>query len=133
MQWIFSLVFFCLLAGLAYFAFIQIGSAFVAAADLVSVALFVAQALGLIVLVAFLLAYPGWRARSYTIEKSFFVRLLEVLVFYALVGLLGFAFEINIGNSFPQKWEFYAVTLSLYLVLGYPGFVYRYLLRRRKR
>ncbi|WP_353148180.1 DUF2818 family protein [Pollutimonas bauzanensis] len=79
-----------------------------------------------------LLTYPGWRNRTRVIEKSFLVRLLEMLVFYALVGVLGFAFEVNIGNSFTQTWEFYAITLSLFVVLGYPGFVYRYLLRRRK-
>jgi hypothetical protein len=62
-------------------------------------------------------------------SKSFFDRLLEVLVLYALVGMLGFGFETNIGNPFVQGWEFYAVTLCLFLVLAYPGFVYRYQLR----
>jgi len=63
--------------------------------------------------------------------KPFWVRLLEVLVWYAVVGALAFAAESSLGNRFGQGWEFYAVTLSLYLVLAYPGFVYRYLLRRR--
>jgi hypothetical protein len=27
-------------------------------------------------------------------------------------------------------WQFYAVTVCLYLVLGFPGFVHRYLRRR---
>lgn len=133
LQWIFSLLFFGLLIGLAYFSFTLIGGAFISASDPLSALLFMVKALGMVALIVLLLVYPGWRARSHTIEKSFFVRLLEVLVFYALVGLLGFAFEINIGNSFAQTWEFYAVTLSLFLVLGYPGFVYRYLMRRRKR
>ena len=31
-----------------------------------------AKALGMVALVALLLAYPGWRARSYFVEKSFF-------------------------------------------------------------
>ncbi|MGP1615008.1 MAG: DUF2818 family protein [Pollutimonas bauzanensis] len=82
---------------------------------------------------ALLLAYPGWRNRARAVEKSFFARLLELLAFYGLVGIAGFAFETNMGNSFAQTWEFYAVTFSLFLVLAYPGFVYRYLLRRRKR
>lgn len=133
MQWLFSLLFLCLLAGLGYVAFDLIGSAFVVASDLASVAFFLAKIVGMVLLIALLLAYPGWRNRAHVIEKSFFVRLLELLVFYALVGALGFAFEINIGNSFTQTWEFYAITLSLFLVVGYPGFVYRYLLRRRKR
>ena len=32
-----------------------------------------------------------------------------------------------------RTWEFYAITLSLYLVLAYPGFVYRYLFKRHPR
>ena len=48
-------------------------------------------------------------------------------------GTLGLAFEINIGNAFPKDWEFYVISLCLYLVLAYPGFVYCYLLRHRHR
>ncbi|PLC53875.1 hypothetical protein CR155_10580 [Pollutimonas nitritireducens] len=132
MQWIFSLIFLALLATLAYGAFGLIGGALVMASDLASVSLFLAKIGGLAVVIAALLAYPGWRSRAYVIEKSFFVRLLEMLMFYLLVGILGFAFEVNLGNRFTQGWEFYAVTFSLFLVLGYPGFVYRYLLRRPK-
>jgi len=62
--------------------------------------------------------------------KPFWLRLLELLVYYGLVIALGFAFEAALGNPFKQGWEFYAITLSLYLVLGYPGFVYRYLFKR---
>ncbi|RTZ42442.1 DUF2818 family protein [Candidimonas sp. SYP-B2681] len=133
MQWIFSIVFLCLLAGMAYVAWLLIGGAFVALSDLGSVALFIAKIVGVFLILALLLAYPGWRNRAHIIEKSFFVRLIELLVFYCLVGILGFAFEANMGNQFPQTWEFYAITFSLFLVLGYPGFVYRYLLRHRKR
>ncbi len=67
-----------------------------------------------------------------TADKSFLDRLLEVLVGYVLVGTLGFSLEMNRGNAFPQRWEFYAVTLALFLVLAYPGFVWRYMLRRRR-
>ena len=132
MQWIFSLVFFGLLIALAYGAFGLIGGALLMASDLASVALFLAKIGGVALLVGGLLAYPGWRSRAHTIEKSFFVRLLELVVFYCLVGMLGFAFEVNMGNLYSQTWEFYAITFSLFLVLGYPGFVYRYLLRRLK-
>lgn len=132
MQWIFSLLFFSLLVGLAYAAFGLIGEALVMASDLASVTLFLAKIGGVALVMAALLTYPGWRSRAYVIQKSFFVRLLELTVFYCMVGILGFAFEVNMGNRFPQDWEFYAVTFSLFLVLGYPGFVYRYLLRRPK-
>ncbi|WP_370632054.1 DUF2818 family protein [Pusillimonas sp. MFBS29] len=102
------------------------------ASDLASVALFVGKLVLTVGLVALLLALPGRRNQEQSGQKSFLARMLELLVFYGLVGALGFAFEINMGNLFTQTWEFYAITLSLFLVLGYPGFVYRYLLRRPK-
>lgn len=64
--------------------------------------------------------------------KPFIDRLLEVLVGYVLVGTLGNALELNLGNAFTQGWEFYAVTLALFLVLAYPGFVWRYMLKSRR-
>lgn len=133
LQWLGSLVFFCLLLGLAYLGFLMIGRAFFMASDLASVALFVGKLALIFGLAALLLAFPGWRNRGHAINKSVLARLLEVLVFYGLIGTLGFAFEVNMGNAFNQTWEFYAITLSLFLVLGYPGFVFRYLMRRSKR
>jgi hypothetical protein len=64
-------------------------------------------------------------------SKPFWLRLVEVLVFYFAVGAIGFAFESSLGNRFAQGWQFYAITLCLYLVMAYPGFVYRYLFQRR--
>ncbi len=64
--------------------------------------------------------------------KPFSDRLLEVLIGYVLVGTLGFAFELSMGNAFAQGWEFYAVSLAMFLVFAYPGFVWRYMLRRRR-
>ena len=63
--------------------------------------------------------------------KPFIDRFLEVLIGYVLVGTLGNALELNLGNAFTQGWEFYAVTLALFLVLAYPGFVWRYMLKQR--
>ncbi|RZS81516.1 DUF2818 family protein [Pigmentiphaga kullae] len=70
----------------------------------------------------------GARAR-----KPFWLRLAEVLVLYLVVGAIGLGFEASLGNVFPQGWQFYAITLTLYLVLAYPGFVYRYLFKRTAR
>lgn len=64
--------------------------------------------------------------------KPFGVRILELLVGYAVVMALGFAFEARLGNRFEQGWEFYAITLTLFLVCAYPGFVWRYLRRGRR-
>ena len=62
--------------------------------------------------------------------KPFFVRLLELLVLYLFVIGIGRLLESSQGNAFPQGWQFYATTACLFLVLGFPGFVFRYLRRR---
>lgn len=54
---------------------------------------------------------------------------LELLLLYIISGMLGFAFERALSNPFAQRWEFYVLTLCIFLVLGFPGFVYRYLLK----
>jgi len=63
--------------------------------------------------------------------KPFFLRLLELFVLYFVVGALAHALESRIGNAFPQAWEFYAITACLFVVLAFPGFVFRYLRKRR--
>ena len=60
-------------------------------------------------------------------KKSVWLRLLELLILYFVVGALGFLLESNAGNRFPQGWEFYAITACLFIVFAFPGFVYRYL------
>lgn len=62
--------------------------------------------------------------------KPFWVRVLELLFWYGVIGLLGMLFERMIGNIFAQRWEFYVTALSLFVVLAFPGFVIRYLLKR---
>lgn len=63
--------------------------------------------------------------------KSFALRLLELLVLYFVVGFLARALESRIGGVFAQNWEFYAITGCLFLVLAFPGFVFRYLRKQR--
>ncbi len=63
--------------------------------------------------------------------KSLAWRLLELVLWYFIVGAIGMAVEKSLGQSAPQGWEFYAVTAALFLTLAFPGFVYRYLVRRR--
>jgi hypothetical protein len=62
--------------------------------------------------------------------KPGFVRLVELLLLYLIVLGIGRLIESSIGNAFPQGWQFYATTGCLFLVLGFPGFVFRYLRRR---
>ena len=59
--------------------------------------------------------------------KPFWLRLIELFVFYIATGVLAYALESSIGGAFAQGWEFYAVTWCLFLVLAFPGFVLRYL------
>lgn len=63
-------------------------------------------------------------------QKSFGFRLLELLVGYALILLAGFGLEANMGAVQSQTWNFYAIAALLFLVMAYPGFVWRYLRRR---
>jgi len=64
-------------------------------------------------------------------HKSFGLRLLELLALYAAVGGVGLLLEKRAGQIAPQGWEFYAITLALFVTLAFPGFVWRYLRKRR--
>jgi hypothetical protein len=63
--------------------------------------------------------------------KPFWVRLLELTVLYFALGALGFFLEASAGNRFAQGWGFYAITACLFIVLAFPGFVFRYLRKSR--
>ena len=65
--------------------------------------------------------------------KSLAVRLGEMVVLYFLAGTVGVLFESRVGQVAPQGWEFYAVTAALFVVLAFPGFIWRYLLKHRSR
>jgi len=62
-------------------------------------------------------------------RKPFWLRLLELLVLYFAVGLIAWLLEERLGNAATQRWEFYVITGCLFIVLAFPGFVYRYLVR----
>jgi hypothetical protein len=66
-----------------------------------------------------------------TTPKSLGLRLGELVLFYFLVGGLGLALEQSAGQIYPQGWEFYATTATVFLTLAFPGFVYRYLYKRK--
>lgn len=66
-------------------------------------------------------------SKSCDYRKPMWMRLLELVALYFVIGAIGYFFEANIGNTFKQGWEFYAVTGCLFLVLAYPGYVLRYL------
>jgi hypothetical protein len=62
--------------------------------------------------------------------KPIWLRLIELLVLYAVLGAVAHLLESQIGSAFEQGWEFYAVTGCLFLVFAYPGYVFRYLRKR---
>jgi len=64
-------------------------------------------------------------------RKLLAVRLAELLVLFFLAGAVGLLFERRLGQIYPQGWEFYAVAACLFLVLAFPGFTWRYLLKHR--
>lgn len=63
--------------------------------------------------------------------KSLGMRLLELMVCYLLVGGVALLLEKRAGEIAPQTWEFYAITVFLFLTFAFPGFVYRYLVMRK--
>lgn len=63
--------------------------------------------------------------------KTLAWHLLELAVLYFIVGGFGMLLEQQIAPRHSQNWEFYAVTVCLFLVCAFPGFAYRYLWRRR--
>ena len=63
--------------------------------------------------------------------KSLALRLAELVVGYFVVGALGLFLEQRTGQIAPQGWEFYAVTGTLFVTFAFPGFVYRYLFKKR--
>lgn len=62
--------------------------------------------------------------------KTLPLRLLELVLWYFIVGGVGLFLEQRMGQIAPQGWEFYAITGTLFITLSFPGFVYRYLLGR---
>lgn len=63
--------------------------------------------------------------------KNFGWRLLELTLLAVLSVGAGKLLEAHLGQRQPQGWEFYVAVLCLYITLGFPGFVWRYLRRSR--
>jgi hypothetical protein len=64
-------------------------------------------------------------------RKSAWLHVVEVIAFYFGTGAVAYLMESRVGPVHAQRWEFYAITACLFLVFAYPGFLYRYLWRRR--
>lgn len=64
-------------------------------------------------------------------RKAAWWRVAELVLMAALTFGLGSVLEARIGQRHPQGWEFYAAAACLFVTLGFPGFVWRYLRRGR--
>lgn len=54
-----------------------------------------------------------------------FVALLPAYLITLVIAY--FVEQLVMGQVWPQGWEFYSITLCLFLVFSFPGFVYRVL------
>ena len=63
--------------------------------------------------------------------KNLAVRLAELVFWYFVVGGIALFLEQRAGQIAPQGWEFYAITATLFITFGFPGFVFRYLFKHR--
>ncbi len=68
-----------------------------------------------------------WPARG---GKGLGARVFELVVLYGVVGGIALSLEHSAGQVYPQGWEFYATTATLFVTLAFPGFVFQYLRRR---
>jgi hypothetical protein len=64
--------------------------------------------------------------------KPLWLRLIELVVFYFVLGLVARLLEGRIGGVFDQAKEFYMATVPLFVTLAFPGFVLRYLKKRQR-
>lgn len=63
-------------------------------------------------------------------SKKIWMCLCEWFVYFIVWLILAFGVEKKImGDVTHQGWEFYVITLCLFVVFALPGFIYRYDLR----
>lgn len=63
-------------------------------------------------------------------NKHISLGLLEWFLYYLVTGLLSYLLEDkSMGHVQSQGWEFYAITLFMFAIFAFPGFIYRYNLK----
>jgi len=85
----------------------------------------------LIVLSALIFANLPWVTNHFLIffkkqKKNNFLILIEITIFYLVFGIfLLFIENQTVGNTHNQDWEFYAITFCLFIIMSFPGFIYK--------
>ncbi len=77
----------------------------------------------------FLIERPLWLTPFKSGKKAIGWRLLELVLMYFIVGGIARLLEQKVAPPQHQDWEFYAITACMFIVLAFPGFIYRYLWR----
>lgn len=73
-------------------------------------------------------------------QKSFWLRFAEWFLMYLIVMAIAIGLETKLYGeaykpvwefwNFSQNWEFYFITICLFLVFALPGFLYHYDLKK---
>ena len=63
--------------------------------------------------------------------KPLGLRAVELVLMYFIVGAFGLLLEKQAGQIARQGWEFYAVTGALFITFAFPGFIWRYLWKKK--
>ncbi|MDX1353503.1 MAG: DUF2818 family protein [Thiomicrorhabdus sp.] len=64
-------------------------------------------------------------------EKSIWTNLAEWFLYFIVTGFFAYMLEKkSMGHVAEQSWEFYTITLFMFIIFAFPGFIYRYNLRK---
>lgn len=64
-------------------------------------------------------------------QKSFVLSVVEWSGYLLLMGGISYLLELRVmGHVKEQDWEFYGVTILMFAIFAFPGFIYRYNLRK---
>jgi len=63
--------------------------------------------------------------------KPFWINVIEWFTYFMLMGVISYLLEEKVmGHVKTQEWEFYAINLFMFAIFSFPGFIYRYNLKR---
>lgn len=64
-------------------------------------------------------------------HKSILIDLIEWFIYFGITGVFAYLLENkSMGHVAEQQWEFYAITLFMFIIFAFPGFIYRYNLKQ---